>query len=113
MGRSDALRDKIQKLAAKQKLSALIKYSDDSDDDVRMSVAIAIGQIPTYEAGMALISLLRDPSPQVRAAAATSAADIQAKHCIEYVKKLAFSDEEHDVRRIAKMAFDKLRDSVV
>ena len=35
---------------------------------------------------------MRDPSPMVRAAAATSAADIGAKHCLEYVKKLAFGD---------------------
>ena len=74
MGRSDALRDKIQKLGAKQKLGALIKYADNPDDDVRMAVAIAMGLIPTYDSGMALIPLLRDTSPQVRAAAATAAA---------------------------------------
>ena len=47
MGRSDALRDKIQKLGAKQKLGALIKYADNPDDDVRMAVAIAMGLIST------------------------------------------------------------------
>jgi hypothetical protein len=113
MGRSDALRDKIQKLGAKQKLGALIKYADNPDDDVRMAVAIAMGLIPTYDSGMALIPLLRDTSPQVRAAAATAAADIHAKHCEEYVKKLAFADSDPNVRMIAKQAFDKLKDTVV
>lgn len=113
MGRSDALRDKIQKLASKQKLGALVKYAGDSDDDVRMAVAIAIGTIPTYDAGMALIPLLRDNSPMVRAAAATSAADINAKHCLEYVKKLAFADNDPNVRQVAKNAFDRLKDSVI
>ena len=74
MGRTDALRDKIQKLGSKGKLSALLKYADNSEDDVRMAVAMAMGMIPSYESGMALIPLLRDSSPMVRAAAATSAA---------------------------------------
>lgn len=113
MGRSDALRDKIQKLGSKQKLGALIKYADNPDDDVRMAVAIAMGLIPTYDSGMALIPLLRDASPQVRAAAATSAADIHAKHCEEYVKKLAFADSDPNVRQVAKQAFDNLKDTVV
>ena len=113
MGRSDALRDKIQKLASKQKLGALIKYAGDPDDDVRIAVAIALGTIPTYDSGMALIPLIRDNSPMVRAVAATSAADINAKHCLEYVRKLAFADNDPNVRQVAKNAFDRLKDSVV
>ena len=113
MGRTDALKDKIQKLGSKGKLSALLKYADNSEDDVRMAVAMAMGLIPSYETGMALIPLLRDSSPMVRAAAATSAAEIHAKHCEEYVKKLAFADSDPNVRQVAKAAFDKLKDSVV
>ena len=113
MGRTDALRDKIQKLGSKGKLSALLKYADNSGDDARMAVAMAMGMIPSYESGMALIPLLRDSSPMVRAAAATSAAEIHAKHCEEYVKKLAFADSDPNVRQVAKNAFDKLKDSVV
>ena len=85
MGRTDAIKDKILKLGAKQKLSAVIKFADNSEDDVRVAVAIAMGMIPSYESGMALIPLLRDSSPAVRAAAATAAADIKAK--IEAARK--------------------------
>ena len=113
MGRTDAIKDKILKLGAKQKLSAVIKFADNSEDDVRVAVAIAMGMIPSYESGMALIPLLRDSSPAVRAAAATAAADIKAKHREEYVKKLAFADADPTVRQIAKAAFDKLKDNVV
>ena len=112
MGRTDALKDKILKLGSKQKLGALLKFADSQEDDVRMTVAMAMGMCPTYEAGMALIPLLRDSSPMVRAAA-TAAADIHAKHCEEYVKKLAFADSDPNVRQVAKAAFDKLKDSVV
>jgi HEAT repeat protein len=101
------------KLAQKGKLDGLIKLSGDSDEAVRTEVAIAMGQIRTYESGMALIPLLRDSSPSVRAAAATSAADIGAKHCEEYVKKLAFADSDPNVRQIAKNAFDRLKDRIV
>ena len=113
MSRVDSLRGKIMKLAAKGKLDGLIKLSGDSDEAVRTEVAIAMGQIRTYESGMALIPLLRDSSPSVRAAAATSAADIGAKHCEEYVKKLAFADSDPNVRQIAKNAFDRLKDKIV
>ena len=113
MARNDALKEKIQKLGSKQKLGALMKFADSTEDDIRMAVAMAMGMIPTYESGMALIPLLRDSSPMVRAAAATAAADIHAKHCEEYVKKLAFADSDPNVRQVAKAAFDKLKDSVV
>ena len=113
MARIDAVREKIQKMGRKQKWDALIKYASDGDDVIRTEAAIAMGMISTYESGMALIPLLRDSSPMVRAAAATSAADINAKHCEEYVKKLAFADSDPNVRQVAKAAFDKLKDSVV
>ena len=113
MSRLDSVRGKISKLASKGKLDGLIKFSGDSDENVRTEVAIAMAQIPTYECGMALIPLLRDTSPMVRAAAATSAADINAKHCEEYVKKLAFADADPNVRNIAKAAFDRLKTNVV
>ncbi len=113
MALADALKDKILKLGAKQKLGAIIKYTDNPNAEVRMTVAMAMGMIPTYDSGMALIPLLRDPDPMVRASAATAAADIHAKVCEEYVKKLAFADNDPNVRQVAKKAFDKLKDSVV
>ena len=113
MARIDSLRGKIDKLAKKNKLDGLVKLASDPDDDVRTEIAIAMGRIPTYESGMALIPLLRDQSPMVRAAAATSAADINAKHREEYVKKLAFADNDPNVRNIAKAAFDRLKTNVV
>lgn len=113
MAFEDAIKNKILKLGSKQNLGGVIKYSDHPNAEVRMTVAIALGMIPTYDSGMALIPLLRDADPMVRAAAATAAGDIHAKVCEEYVKKLAFSDDDPNVRQIAKKAFDKLRDSVV
>lgn len=113
MAKVDAIIDKINKLAKKGKYDAILKFSSDSDDAIRREVAVVLAQFPTYDAGMALIPLLRDSSPSVRAAAATSAADIGAKHCEEYVKKLAFADSDPNVRMAAKAAFDRLKTSVV
>ena len=92
MAFADALKDKILKLGSKQKLDAIIKYAGHSSEDIRITVAIALGMIPTYDSGMALIPLLRDQSPMVRASACESAAAIHAKVCEEYVKKLAFTE---------------------
>ena len=113
MAREDAIKEKILKLGAKQKLGGVLKYISNPSDEVRVTVAIALGMIPTYESGMGLIELLRDPVPRVRATAADSAAKIKAKHCEQYVKKLAFADSDPDVRQIAKRAFDQLKDTVV
>ena len=110
MAFEDALKDKILKLASKQKLGAIIKYSGNSSEEIRMTVAIALGMIPTYDSGMALIPLLRDASPMVRAS--ESAAAIHAKVCEEYVKKLAFTETDLNVKQVAKRAFDQLKDKV-
>lgn len=113
MARVDSLKAKIEKLAAKGKLANLQKFADDADPEVREAVALALGKVATYESGMALIPLLRDSVPMVRAMAATSAATIQAKHCEEYVKKLAFADPDPSVRQTAKAAYDQLKTSVL
>ena len=113
MAFNDAVKDKILKLGAKQKLGAIVKYANNPSEDIRMATAMALGMIPTYDSGMALIPLLRDKSSMVRASACEAAAAIHAKNCEEYVKKLAFSDDDPNVRQIAKRAFDRLKDSVV
>lgn len=113
MAKVDKICEKILKLGAKQKYDAVIKFSEESEDEIRIAVAQALALIPTYESGMALIPLLRDSSPSVRAAAATAAATINAKHCEEYVKKLAFADSDINVREVAKRAFDVLKTSVM
>ena len=113
MAREEALKDKIMKLGSKQKLSGVLKYINHPSDEVRVTVAVALGMIPTYESGMGLISLLRDQSTIVRSSACEAAAKIKAKHCEQYVKKLAFADPDPDVRQIAKRAFDQLKDPVI
>lgn len=113
MAKVDKVRDKILKYANKQKLDGVIKFADDPDEEIRAIVAEGLSLIPSYESGMALIPLLRDVSPKVRAIASTSAATINAKHCEEYVKKLAFADSDPFVREVAKKAFDVLKTSVM
>lgn len=110
---SDALKDMIIMLGNKQKVGAITKYRTHHDPEIRVTVAMTLGMIPTYDSGTALIPLLRDPDPNVRAAAATAAADIHAKHCEEYVRKLAFEDKDPNVKAAAKEAFDRLKDHTV
>lgn len=113
MALSSGLKDKILKLGNKQKLSAVLKYKNHADPDIRATVAMTLGMIPTYDSGMALNTLMLDANPMVRVSAATAAADIHAKNCEEYVKRLAFTDNDPNVRNAAKKAFDSLKDSVV
>ena len=112
MALTDALKDKILKLGAKQKLNAIVKYSSHPSEDIRVTVAIALGFISSYDSGLALIPLLRDKSPMVRASACESAAAIHAKVCEEYVKKLAFDETDINVKQVARRAYDQLKDRV-
>ena len=59
---NDILKDKILKMGNKQKLDPVVKYVKHPDEDIRVTVATALGMIPTYDSGMALITLLRDSS---------------------------------------------------
>ena len=113
MALTDILKEKILKAGSKQKLDSITKYVNHQSEDIRVTVAIALGMIPSYESGMALIPLLRDKSAMVRATACESAAAIRAKHCEEYVKKLAFADPDPNVRVTAKAAYDQLKTSVL
>ena len=70
MASVDATIDKLLKQGRKGKLKDLIKASSSNVDEIRAAAATAMGFIKTYESGMALIPLLRDPSPLVRASAA-------------------------------------------
>ena len=112
MALADALKDKILKLGSKQKLAAITKYANNPSEDIRITVAIALGMIPTYDSGMALIPLLRDESPMVRATACESAGAIHAKICEEYVKKLAFTETDPNVKQVAMRVFYQLKDKV-
>ena len=97
MAFSDGLKDKVLKLGSKQKLGAILKYVDNPSEDVRMAAAMALGMIPSYDAGMALIPLLRDSSPMVRASACESAATINAKKTLEaFLERGAISKAQFD-----------------
>ena len=113
MAFGDGLKDKIIKLGGKGKIDSIVKYIGNPSEDVRVAVAMALGMIPTYDSGTALIPLFRDQAPMVRAAAAEAAADINAKHLTEYVKRLAFEDEDPNVQKTARRSFEKLKDKVV
>ncbi len=112
MAFNDALKEKILKLGSKQKLDAIVKYIHNPSEDIRMTVAMALGMIHSYDSGMALIPLLRDNSPMVRATACESVAAIHAKNCEEYVKKLAFTETDPNVKQVARRVFDQLKDRV-
>lgn len=109
MARIERVIEKIDKMGKKHNLGALTKMSDDPDDEVRAAVAKSLGQISSYDAGTQLIPLLRDAVPAVRSAAAEAVGKIHAKHCEEYVKKLAYADTDPEVRRIAHEAYEKIR----
>jgi len=109
MARIEKVIEKIDKLGRKHNLGALVKMIDDPDDEVRVAVARAFAKIPTYESGLQLIPLLRDAAAPVRAAASESVGVMHAKHCEEYLKKLAYNDPDPDVRRIAHEAYNKIR----
>jgi len=108
MARIERVIEKIDKLGKKHNLGALLKMIDDPDDEIRVAIAKSLGQIPTYESGMQLIPLLRDAVPAVRAAASEAVGAINAKHCEEYLKKLAYGDPDPEVRRIAHAAYEKI-----
>ena len=83
-----------------------------------LTPAPAADEDPTEEIAEAVEEVIEAvaEAPEVGpagAAAAEAAAQIHAKNCEEYVKKLAFQDDDPYVKSVARKAFDKLRDSVL
>ena len=112
MALTDIVKEKILKMGSKQKLDPIVKYVNNPSEDIRVTVAIALGMIPTYDSGMTLIPLLRDKSALVRATACESVGQIHAKNCEEYVKKLIYEDPDPNVKQVAKRIYDQLKDKV-
>lgn len=113
MARIERVLEKIDKMGMKQNIAALSKMMTDPDDEIREAVAKAFGQINTYESGTQLNSLLRDDVSAVKLAAIYSIGKINAKQCEEYIKKLAYSDHDPDVRSAALEVFNVIRTPVL
>jgi len=113
MARIDGIKKKLAKYVKKEDLDGVLIYAEDQDPDVRYEVVVALSQLPSYDTGMSLIPFLRDPSPMIREVACSAVAEIMAKNCEEYVRKMAFEDPDARVRIAAKAAYDMMKDSVV
>lgn len=67
--------NKIQKCISKKNVAPVIKLLKDKDITVVMQAIEALGKIPGDESYNQLVSLLRSPMAQVRAAAITALAE--------------------------------------
>ncbi len=86
-----------------EQVSAALRWLVSHDERKRLEGAEQLGAYPTPEAGKALVnSLLKDPSPAVRVAAATSLANFQEPGATA-IKGLisALRDKSEDVRHAA------------
>ena len=72
--------EKIQKYVAKGKESRLLKLTHDKDQEVRMAAIAGLGQVGKDDGFNALITMMTDPSPEIRAASARALGVMKNEH---------------------------------
>lgn len=87
--------EKLMAWGAKGKLAKLRPYLENSDVNIRVAAARAMGQIDTEEAANMLILVLRDPSVEVQ------------KAVVESLGKMSYQAAEEHVRQLYRATTDK------
>lgn len=84
-----------------------------ADPRLRARALTALWQTPDptqrREAVRLAIELLNDPEPMARAYAANALAALQARQHLSQVERLAANDPDHNVRRVAHAAAERLK----
>lgn len=104
--------EKLQKWASKKKTPKLIKTLSSSDVNIRVATIKALGLIKNEDSMNALIPLLNDPLPEIRASAAEALGNVGIARSLEFIRQLWLNEENELVREKAKWAMNQIKSQV-
>lgn len=95
---------KVEKSIQKKKEGELIKLAHDKDQEVRLAAIAGMGQVGSGDSFNNLVTFLRDPSPAIRAASATSLGLLRDNHADADLRHRLESEKDEQVISAIKSA---------
>ena len=102
--------DKIAKAIEKKNAAGIIKYLNDKDAGVVMQAVAALGKVQGDDSYNTLVSLLRSPKAEIRAAAVTALTELGDPKAQALVSHMETTEKDAVVLEAVKKALSKLHD---
>ncbi|MCI5771266.1 MAG: HEAT repeat domain-containing protein [Clostridiales bacterium] len=102
--------DKIAKAIEKKNAAGIIKYLNDKDAGVVMQAVAALGKVQGDDSYNTLVSLLRSPKAEIRAAAVTALTELGDPKAQAHVSHMETTEKDAVVLEAVKKALSKLHD---
>ena len=99
---------KIDKMVEKQNAAGLIKLVSDHDHVIALKAVEALGQVKGDDSYNTLITLLRFPAADVRAAAATALGNLGDQKARAHIDHMIKEEKDAVVQETMKKALSKL-----
>lgn len=99
---------KIEKMVAKKNAAGLIKLVNDKDHVIALKAVEALGQVKGDDSYNTLITLLRSPAADVRAAAATALGTLGDQKARAHIDHMIKDEKDVVVQEAMKKALGKL-----
>ena len=101
---------KVEKAIEKRKLDKLAELMMDKDEAVRLAAIDGLGKLKAEDMVNPLITLLRDPSAQVRVHAAQALGSIGDPHSKAHIVHAAQAEKDEAVKAVMVRAEARLRE---
>lgn len=102
----------VEKWAQKKTVSKLIKALSEDSTEVRIAAIKGLGTIKDESAMNALIQILKDPDPLVRANVVEALGTIGIGRSLEFVRQVWNNDPDKDVCEKARLAVIAIKESM-
>lgn len=102
--------EKIEKCIAKGNEKGLIKLAADKDKSVCLAAIAGMGKIGKDDSFNLMITLLPNPDPELRAAAASALGEMRNGHANAHLRYHLGNEKDPKVQEAMKVAISKLRD---
>ena len=99
---------KLEKLVEKKNAAGIIKLVESKDSVVAMKAIESLGKVPGDDSYNTLITLLRSPQANVRAAAATALGVLGDQKARAHIDHLLTTEKDSVVAEAMKKALSKL-----
>lgn len=99
---------KIDRLVERNKGDALAALGNDKNPEVRLSAIQGMGKVGGDAAYNTAVTLLRDPDPGIRGAAATALGDMGRSHGRVHIEHQIAHETDPQVKPLLRAALSKL-----